>query len=329
MLPVIGILLGDAAGIGPEIVSRIFETDELMSCCRPVIIGDRRLMEWGNRITGSSFPIIEVENPSEARWEGPVPFIDRKNLDPSQIAVGQISATAGRVMGETLIYASELCKQGELAGYTFAPYHKAAMEYGGYPINNVFARYVSRDKLFDELNVIGNLWTSRVTSHIPFKQVSEKLSVKRIKAVIGLTYETLMRAGFERPRIAVAALNPHCGEDGLCGTEEVEIISPAVEEAASEGITVTGPYSADTLFVSAVNGQFDGVVTMYHDQGQIALKLLNFDKAVTALGGLPYAVTTPSHGTAFDIAGKGIANAEGMKQAVVIAAKMAGWRNKM
>jgi 4-hydroxythreonine-4-phosphate dehydrogenase len=165
-----------------------------------------------------------------------------------------------------------------------------------------------------------------VTSHIPFKQISEKLSVGKIKAVIGLLHETLKRAGFDNPRVAVAALNPHCGEDGLCGREEIEIIGPAVEEARSEGLPVTGPYSADTLFVSAMNGQFDGVVTMYHDQGQIALKLMDFEKAVTALGGLPYAVTTPSHGTAFDIAGKGIANPEGMKQAVIIAAKMAGWR---
>jgi 4-hydroxy-L-threonine phosphate dehydrogenase PdxA len=328
MVPVIGILLGDATGIGPEIVSRLFETDELLNYCRPIIIGDRRIMEWGNRITRTAFPILEIETPSQAKWEGPIPFIDQKNLAPSEITLGQISATAGRVTGEMLIYASELCKKGELAGYTFAPYHKAAMEYGGYPINNVFARYVSRDKLFDELNVIGNLWTSRVTSHIPFKQISEKLSVKRIKAVIGLTYETLKKAGFDNPRVAVAALNPHCGEDGLCGKEEIEIIGPAVEEAKSEGIPVSGPYSADTLFVSAVNGQFDGIVTMYHDQGQIALKLLNFEKAVTALGGLPYTVTTPSHGTAFDIAGKGIANSEGMKQAVIIAAKMAGWRKK-
>ncbi len=283
-------------------------------------------MEWGNRITRTAFPILEIETLSQAKWEGPIPFIDQKNLDPSEITLGQISATAGRVMGEMLLYASEFCKKGELDEYTFAPYHKAAMEYGGYPINNVFARYVSRDKLFDELNVVGNLWTSRVTSHIPFKQVSEKLSVKRIKAVIGLTFETLKKAGFDNPRVAVAALNPHCGEDGLCGKEEIEVIGPAVEEAQSEGIPVSGPYSADTLFVSAINGQFDGIVTMYHDQGQIALKLMNFEKAVTALGGLPYAVTTPSHGTAFDIAGKGIANPEGMKQAVIIAAKMAGWR---
>lgn len=323
MLPVIGILQGDATGVGPEIVSRLFETDKLLSYCRPIIIGDRRIMEWGKRISGTTFPILEIETPSQAKWEGPVPLLDQKNLDPSEIALGRISAVAGRVTGEMLIYASELCKKGELDGFAFAPYNKAAMEYGGYPINGVFTRYLEKGKLFDELNVIGNLWTARVTSHIPFKQVPEKLSVKRIKAVIGLMHETLKRTGLDSPRVAVAALNPHCGEDGLCGKEEIEIIGPAVTEARAEGIPVSGPYSADTLFVSAINGQFDGIVTMYHDQGQIALKLLNFEKAATVLGGLPYAVATPSHGTAFDIAGKGIANPEAMKQAVVIAAKMA------
>jgi len=204
------------------------------------------------------------------------------------------------------------------------------MEYGGYPLlekgASLFARHLDWNKPFGEMNVVNNLWTSRVTSHIPLKQVSENLTVRRIKGSISLAHATLKRAGFDNPRLAVAGLNPHCGEDGLCGTEEIEIIGPAVEEAKEEGIHAAGPFSADTLFVEAVNGTFDAVITMYHDQGQIALKLMSFETAVTILAGLPYAITTPAHGTAFDIAGKGIANPTAMKQAVIIAARIAGWR---
>lgn len=204
------------------------------------------------------------------------------------------------------------------------------MEYGGYPLvekgESIFAKNLEWRKPFGEMNVVKNLWTTRVTSHIPINKVSENLTIRRILGSIHLAHSTLKRAGFDNPRIAVAGLNPHCGEDGLCGTEEIERIGPAVEEARLEGLNVAGPFSADTLFVDAANGKFNGVVTMYHDQGQIALKLMSFETIVTVLAGLPYAITTPAHGTAFDIAGKGIANPKAMKQSVIIAAQIAGWR---
>jgi 4-hydroxythreonine-4-phosphate dehydrogenase len=330
MKPVIGILLGDAAGIGPEIVAKVFAKDNLFSCCRPILIGDRRILEQGKQIARVDFPIIEVEESAQAGWTGPIPLIHKQTIDASSIIPGRISAEAGRETGEMMVCAMELCVAGKLDGFVFGPYHKAAMEYGGFPLlekgTSFFARHLHWDKPFGEMNVVKNLWTSRVTSHIPLKKVSENLSLRRIKGSIQLIHSTLKKAGFHAPRIAVAALNPHGGEDGLCGTEEIDIIGPAVKEAASEGIHVDGPFSADTLFVEAVNGAFDGVVTMYHDQGQIALKLLNFETVVTVLAGLPCAVTTPAHGTAFDIAGKGVANAEAMRQAVIVAARMAGWR---
>lgn len=334
MKPVIGVLLGDAAGIGPEIVARMFAKDNMLSYCRPVMIGDLRILDQGRQIAGVDFPVAEIEDPSRARWDdGAIPFINRKGLDPSDIAFGQISALAGREIGEMMVHAMGLCTAGQLDGFVFGPYHKAAMEYGGYPLlekgTSFFARHLNWNKTFGEMNVVKNLWTSRVTSHIPLKQVAEILSARRIKGAIHLANSTLKQAGFINPRLAVAALNPHCGEDGLCGREEIEIIGPAVKEAASEGINIAGPFSADTLFVEALNGAFDGVVTMYHDQGQIALKLLNFESVVTVLAGLPCAVTTPAHGTAFDIAGKGIAHSEAIRQAVIIAAKIAGWRKTL
>ncbi|RJQ65778.1 MAG: 4-hydroxythreonine-4-phosphate dehydrogenase PdxA [Desulfobacteraceae bacterium] len=331
MRPVIAILLGDPTGIGPEIVAKIFATGEIKAWCRPFIIGDGRILEMGKKIAEMDFPIAEIDDPSHADWDGPTPVIDLKHLDPAGITIGQISADAGRATGEMLVHAMRLCKSGQIAGFVFAPYHKAAMEYGGYPMlekgAGLFSRCLDWHKPIGEMNVVGNLWTSRVTSHIPLKQVSENLSIGRITGAVRLAHATLQRAGFESPRLTVAGLNPHCGEDGLCGTEENEIIRPAVDEARSQGVNVCGPFSADTLFVDAVRGRFDGIITMYHDQGQIALKLMNFETAVTVLAGLPWAITTPAHGTAHDIAGKGIANPEAMRQAVVIASKIAGWRN--
>ncbi|MBU4317959.1 MAG: 4-hydroxythreonine-4-phosphate dehydrogenase PdxA [Proteobacteria bacterium] len=330
MEPVIGILLGDAAGIGPEIVARMFAKEDLRTYCRPIIIGDRRILARGMEIAKVAFPIAQIEEPSQARWTGPIPMINQESLDPAGIPMGQISALAGRETGEMMVYAMGLCTGGQISGFAFGPYHKAAMEYGGYPLlekgTSFFGRHLNWNKPFGEMNVVRNLWTSRVTSHIPLKEVSENLSVRRIKGSIHLAHSTLKKAGFNNPRLAVAALNPHCGEEGLCGSEEIEIISPAVKEAVSEGINVFGPLSADTLFAEAVNGAYDGVVTLYHDQGQIALKLLDFETVVTVLAGLPYAITTPSHGTAFDIAGKGVARSEAMRQAVIIAAKIASWR---
>ena len=330
MKPVIGILLGDATGVGPEIVAKLFETDELLEYCRPVIIGDRRVMDQGKEISNVDFSTEEIDEPHQAKWNGSIPLINQGILGPAEFTIGQISAEAGRAMGEMLVYALQSCKKGKISGFTFAPYHKAAMEYGGYPLlekgSSIFGRHLAWDKPFGEMNVVNDLWTARVTSHIPIKDVAENLNVRRIRGSIRMAQATLKRAGFDNPRLAVAALNPHCGEDGLCGTEEIEIITPAVEEAKTEGFNVEGPFSADTLFESAVKGVYDGVITMYHDQGQIAMKLLNFESAVTVLAGLPSAITTPAHGTAHDIAGKGTANPEAMKQAVIIAAKMSGWR---
>lgn len=180
------------------------------------------------------------------------------------------------------------------------------------------------DTDISEINAAAGLFTTRVTSHVPLKDVVALISGDRIFRAIRLLHRTLVRAGVPTPRIAVAALNPHGGEHGLCGTEEEKVIAPAVELAREQGIPAEGPFPADTIFLRARRGDFHGVVTMYHDQGQIATKLLGFDRGVTIQGGLSVVVTTPAHGTAFDIAGKGIANPGAFQAAVRLAAQMAG-----
>ena len=174
--------------------------------------------------------------------------------------------------------------------------------------------------------MVNNLWISRVTSHIPLKNVSKNLSINKIFNSIKLAHNTMILAGISNPKIAVAALNPHAGDEGLFGKEEIEIINPAIEKAQSKGFNATGPYPADTIFINCLKGSCNGITAMYHDQCQIAVKLMNFEAAVTILAGLGCPITTPAHGTAFDIAGKGIANPNAMEQAIIIASRIAGWK---
>jgi len=211
----------------------------------------------------------------------------------------------------------------------FAPLNKQAFILGGYDYEDehaLFREFFKWEKPAGIMNVLDKLWTFRVTCHIPISEVACSLNKENILSAIQLADATLRLAGYELPRIGVAALNPHAGEGGLCGSEEVTIIQPAIAAARAEGIEALGPFSADTIFIAAFKGDYDAVLTMYHDQGQIATKLIGFDIGVTVAAGLPYPITTPEHGTAFDIAGKGIAKTDATEQAIIIAAKMAGWR---
>ena len=180
---------------------------------------------------------------------------------------------------------------------------------------HLMAEKLDVKNFFCEFNVVDNFWTARVTSHIPLKDVASQITEEGILDAVKMAHQTLLDAGISIPRIGVAALNPHAGDGGNFGTEEGDIIEPAVKQVQQLGIKADGPHPADTIFVRAQRDEFDAVVTMYHDQGQIAMKLMGFDHGVTVLGGLPVPVTTPAHGTAFDIAGKGKANPDALKAA--------------
>jgi 4-hydroxythreonine-4-phosphate dehydrogenase len=207
----------------------------------------------------------------------------------------------------------------------FAPLNKFAMKQGGLKHEDElhhFAEYLGVTGYFCEFNTLDGLWTARVSSHIPLKDAASYLSVERIQQATRLIYRSLQAAGTAQPRVAVAAFNPHGGDGGTCGREEIEIIEPAVRALRAEGLAIDGPFSADTIFLRARDGELDAIVTMYHDQGQIALKLLGFSKGVTVQGGLPLPITTPAHGTAYDIAGQGRANVGATEQAFLIACRM-------
>lgn len=328
MKPILGILLGEASGIGPELVAKMCAQNKFEAYCRPLLIGDIRVLKLGMKIAGVEFPINIIEDTSRIEWGGSVPIIDLKNLDAQTVSLATVDAKSGHATGETIHAALDLCKKKIINGFVYAPLNKAALKYGGFEFEsemNMMAHYLDWKGVFGEMNVVNSLWTSRATSHIPFKDVSSHLTIETLLDAIRLAYSTLKKNGYDNPRIAVAALNPHAGEDGSCGTEEIDVIIPGINIAKLEGINVMGPYPADTIFINAFNGMYDAVTTLYHDQGQIALKLMKFQEGVTVSTGLPYPITTPAHGTAFDIAGKGIANVEPMEKAVMIASKMAEW----
>jgi len=325
--PIIGMLLGDAAGVGPELVAKLAAARFFDNLCRPVIIGDARVFEMGMKAASVAVPYQKISKISEATWKNGIPLLDQANLDPAtDFQVGKLSVKSGAACVAMLAKGVELFKNGELQGFCFAPLNKAAMKMSGcdYESEHYFMAYLfGHTGPFGEINVVGNVWTTRTTSHIPIKEVSANLTTEKIGRAITLADTALKTSGIARPRIALAALNPHCGENGLCGREEIEVIGPAIEAAKARGIDARGPYPSDILFIKAFAGEFDGVVTMFHDQGQIALKLKGFDEGITIAGGLPAPIATCGHGTAYDIAGKGIAKTGALENAVRMTCRMA------
>lgn len=324
--PILGILLGDSSGVGPELVAKLAIHKFYEAYCFPVIIGDFRIFKEGMKIAGGQVPCYAIEDVSQADWEKGIPVLDSKDQDPQKIEKRKATEYCGKAVLNALTKAVELYKKGQIEGFAFAPFNKTSLKLGGCLFeseHHYLADLFHWTEPFGEINVVKDMWTTRTTSHIPIKDVSENLTVDRIVKAARLCHSTLCKAGIKNPRIGVAALNPHCGEGGLCGREELDVILPAIQVAKEMGIHAEGPFSSDILFIKAFKGDFEGVVTMYHDQGQIALKLLGFDYGITIAGGLPAPIATCAHGTAYDIAGKGIAKTTAFENAVKMTARMA------
>jgi 4-hydroxythreonine-4-phosphate dehydrogenase len=329
-LPVIGLMPGDMTGIGPEITARLLAAGTLRPVARIVVVGDARVLQLGCRDAGVAPAVRAYDRVTAIDWSrDEIPVIDLRNIDPATIRRGEISAESGRLTGATLAHMIELALAGELDGITFAPLNKAALHRGGWKYHDehqMFAALTQHQGFFGEMNVIKEFATFRVTSHVALRQALEMITPERITAAVRLADATLRNNGLARPRIAVAALNPHAGEGGLFGDEEIRIIRPTVARLADEGIACSGPVPSDVIFLKALRGEYDGVVMMYHDQGQIATKLLGFGQGVTVTAGLKTVFTTPAHGTAFDIVGQGKAETGALEQALRIAARMAAAR---
>lgn len=329
--PVLGIMLGDAGGVGPEIIAKLCINNFLTDQCRPILIGDFRIFERALKIVGGDVKIKLIDKIEDASWENEIPMLDRKNLDPEQNKIGVKTLESGAACLDMLDLGVKYYKEGKIQGFCFGPLNKAAMKEAGCHYeseHHYLAHLLNHTEPFGEINVCENVWTTRTTSHIPIAKVSECLTEESIGRAIKLSNYTLKNAGIEKPKIAVAALNPHAGENGTCGREEIDVITPAIETARKNGIDAYGPFSSDVLFIKAFRGDFDGVVTMYHDQGQIALKLRGFDQGITIAGGFEPPIVTCGHGTAYDIAGKNVVKTSAFENAVKMTVRMANAQAK-
>ena len=318
----IAILLGDPSGIGPELVSKLLSQNELDQA-NIIVIGEKNILENGNKITGNSHNLNFVEKFEEINFEkGNKFFLDISKDKNINYKLSECSAESGKTVLNALNYALDLAKSNKIHAINFAPYNKTSMKLAGSKYEDEL--HLMADKLevknyFCEFNVVDNFWTARVTSHIPLKEVPNLIKKENILKPIKLINKTMKLNGIKNPRIAVQALNPHAE----FGTEEKDEIIPAIEEAKKNGMNADGPLPCDTSFITAFkNKNHDCIVGMYHDALQSGLKAFGFDRGVTVQGGLPIPVTTPAHGTAFDIAGKNIANIKPTIESFKIALKL-------
>jgi 4-hydroxythreonine-4-phosphate dehydrogenase len=330
MKPTIAMLLGDPAGIGPELIARLLADETRQRCANVLLIDDAQELERGMEIAGQRFDYLTASTAEDVRFEAGVPVL-LPLPRPAGLAFKRAVATAegGAHTLRTLAAAMDLTRKGIADAVVFGPLNKTSLHMAGMQHNDElhwFAEYLGYKGPFCEFNTLDGLWTSRVTSHVALKDVPKLITQDGIVDAIRLIHDGLLRLGIAKPRIAVCGLNPHNGDNGSFGREEIDLIAPAIKAARAAGLTAEGPFPADTIFLK-VQGkpeerQYDAIVTMYHDQGQIAIKLMGFSRGVTVQGGLPIPIVTPAHGTAFDISQKGLANVGAMAQAFDVACRM-------
>lgn len=317
--------MGDPAGIGPEVVLKAVREEEVLRACAPIIIGDAQLLAHNARTLDlqCGYEIVRRGERLPDRPSGPVIF-HLDSLD-GPVALGIESGVAGRAAASYIEAAVELCAAGSIDAMATAPINKRSLFLGGYsfPGHTEFLAHLTGTEDYAMGFVAANLRVVLISTHVPLSEAIRLVTRERTEKTIRLADRELQRWGVPRPRIAVAALNPHGAEGGLFGIEEASEIIPAVESCrAADGINVGGPFSADTVFLRASRGEFDAVVACYHDQAMIPVKCLSFGEAVNVTLGLPFIRTSVDHGTAFDIVGKGIAEHSSMVEAIKLAAEL-------
>ena len=330
-LPRITITMGDPAGIGPEVILKALLQGDVYQICRPIVLGDINVLRMVSKKLGPlSFHTIET--PSEVTGNpGLVDVISVSNLKRDSFVPGRPTVPGGKAMVDYIIKAVDFNKDGQVSAMVTCPISKELMHKAGYRFDGHTELLANLTNTRDYGMMLANesLRVSLVTIHCALKEVPQRLNKGLILKTIRLTYRTLEEDfAIKKPHVAVAGLNPHAGEAGLFGLEDKEIIQPAVDEAKTEGLLVDGPFPADTIFYHAINGKFDAVVAMYHDQGLIPVKLLHFSDSVNITLGLPIVRTSVDHGTAYDIAGKGVADPSSLMAAIRMAAKIANARRK-
>lgn len=335
--PIVAITMGDPAGIGAEIAVKALSDPSIYSICKPFIVGDLDCVADAARFTHSSVILNKIDKPEDAYYKtGTIDVLDLDNIAPGEIEYGKVSGKAGHAAYEYIEHGIRLALAGNVGAVVTGPIHKEALNLGGHHYSGhteIFADLTST-KNYAMMLADGNFRIVHVSTHVSLREACDRVKKERVGIVIELTYAALKQLGIDSPRIAVSGLNPHAGEGGMFGTEEIDEIAPAVEQARSQGIVVDGPVPPDTVFAKTRSGQYDAAIAMYHDQGHIPMKTAGFTLDVatgkwTAVSGvnvtlgLPVIRVSVDHGTAFGKAGKGTANPESLVQAIELAARFA------
>ncbi len=324
--PILALTLGDPAGVGAEVTAKALARTEVWEFCRPLVVGDARILAEAVALVRAPLRVRSVSDVAEARFEPSAPdVLDLHNVDPAQLQRGKVSAAAGRAAASYIERAVALAQAGQVGAIVTCPINKAAWKAAG--IQHVghteMLAALTGDARVTTMLATTGLRVVHVTRHVPLGEVARHITREQVLETIRLTHSGLRPLGFPQPRIAVAALNPHGGDGGLLGREEIDHIAPAVDAAQREGIAAVGPIPADSVFFRAIRGEFDVVVAMFHDQGHIPIKTHGFERSVTVTLGLSIVRTSVDHGTAFDIAWQGLASEESLVEAVRLAAQMA------
>lgn len=324
--PVIAVPIGDPAGVGPEIVAKACALDKVTDAADVIVIGDLKVMERAIRIVGTDLTINVVEKPEEGDYRrGILNLIDLNNIDRSEFSFGTVQAMCGKAAFAYIKKSIELAMNDEADAVATTPINKESLHAAQVP-------YIGHTEIFgaltgtpDPLTMFetNGLRVFFLTRHKSLRDMLDDITKDNIKACVKESLAALKRLGVTEGTMAVAGLNPHCGEHGLFGWEEVNEIAPAVEELKAEGYPVEGPIGADSVFHQAAIGRYNSVLSLYHDQGHIATKTLDFDRTISITNGMPILRTSVDHGTAFDIAGKGIVSEISMAEAILLAAKYA------
>lgn len=314
--------MGDPAGVGPEVVVKAFQDGALTQFCKPFVVGDAGVLQKNAALLGVDVSIHAIRQVTDARFQpGQIDVLDLANVPPN-LPSGKATVEGGRACAEYIQRAVELARNREIDAIATAPINKEAMHLGGFPFpgHTEFLAHLT-DTPDSVLLMVGKkLRVVLATTHLSLKDVPGKLTTEGLEKTLRIVHDWLERYVSENPKIAVCGLNPHCGDGGIFGDEETKIILPAVESMKRQGVDISGPFSADALFPRARSGEYDVVVAMYHDQGMIPVKMESMGHAVNVTLGLPIIRTSPDHGTAYDIAGKGLASAYSLAHAVEVAA---------
>jgi 4-hydroxythreonine-4-phosphate dehydrogenase len=323
--PVIAITMGDTAGVGPEIIVKALISRQIYDMCRPLVVGDAGAMSEALELIESPLRLHPISGVDELLGNyGTIDLLDLHNLDPKDITIGRVCKACGKAAMEYIIKAAELALENKIRALVTAPINKEATVQAGYgDIGHLeFLARISKTIEYATMLVSGTLRVVHLTTHYSLKDACALVTKERILARLKLTDSSFRKWGVASPRIGVAALNPHAGEGGLFGSEEIEQIIPAVKEAQNLGINARGPFPADSIFVRAIGGEFDVVLAMYHDQGHIPVKVHGFEDSISVALGLPFVRTSVDHGTAFDIAGKGVAQSRSLEEAIKMAVSL-------